>query len=303
MTAERSDNHAKPLGTLQIDVDDLWVYYESIGFPMPADAPALAFTQGIPRLLDLFDRFGARATFFVCGRDLPAQGTVVREIVERGHEVANHSAQHRNGYARLSKAALLADVRDAHERIADATGQPPVGFNAPGFSYNVHLPQVLAQLGYIYDSSRLPTFYAPAIRAMQTVLSGGHVDPTHYGRFSYGFSPLRPYALDCGLQEAPVTTVPVLRLPMHSTFVLTAGRWLFDLGLGLCRGRSVGMNYLLHAADVVDPPPDTALRSYRFLTQTWDQKRPLYEHMLQQLSETYVIVPTHQFVNFAVRGK
>ncbi len=303
MTAARTNGHAKPIGTLQIDVDDLWVYYESIGLQMPAGAPALAFTQGIPRLLDLFDRFGARATFFVCGRDLPAQTSVVREIVERGHEVANHSAQHSNGYARLSKDALLSDVRDAHERIADAVGRPPVGFKAPGFSYNPHLPEVLADLSYTYDSSRLPTFYAPAIRAMQTVLSGGHVDPTHYGRFSYGFSSLQPYSLDCGLMEAPVTTVPVLRLPMHSTFVLTAGQWLFDLGLGLSHARGIAVNYLLHAADVVDPPPDAALRSYRFLTQTWDQKRPLYEHMLRQLSETYVIVPTHEFVNFAFRGK
>lgn len=292
---------SKPRGTLQVDVDDLWVYYESIGRPMPADAAPVAFTQGIPRLLDLFDRHGARATFFVCGRDLPDQARVVREIVARGHEVANHSAQHSNGYARLSYEALLADVREAHEKIADAAGVPPAGFKAPGFSYNPHLPHVLAALGYRYDSSRLPTFYAPAIRAMQTVLSGGHVDPTHYGRFSYGFDSLRPYQLDGGqLQEAPVTTVPLLRLPMHSTFVLTAGQWLFDLGLGLSRARRVPVNYLLHAADVVDPVTDPALRSYRFLTQTWNRKRPLYEHMLSQLTETYVILPTQEFVDFEI---
>jgi hypothetical protein len=218
--------------------------------------------------------------------------------------VANHSAQHSNGYARLSRAALAVDVCDAHDKIAEATGRPPVGFKAPGFSYNPHLPEVLAELGYQYDSSRLPTFYAPAIRAIQTALSGGHVDPTHYGRFSYGFSSLRPYGLDGGkLLEAPVTTVPVLRLPMHSTFVLAAGRWLFDLGLGLSRARATPLNYLLHAADVVDATTDPALRSYRFLTQTWAEKRPLYEYMLSQIAKTYVIVPTHEFVNFAILGK
>lgn len=291
------------VATLQIDVDDLWVYYESIGRTMPAEAAPVAFTQGIPRLLDLFDRFGARATFFVCGRDLPAQKAAVRQIVERGHEVANHSAQHRNGYARLSRAALAADVTEAHERIADATGCAPVGFKAPGFSYNPHLPDVLAELGYRYDSSRLPTFYAPAIRAMQTVLSGGHVDGTHYGRFSYGFSSLRPYALGCGVTEAPVTTAPILRIPMHSTFVLTAGRWLFDLGLGLSRARRVPVNYLLHAADVVDRADDAALRSYRFLNQGWAEKRPLYEYMLRQLTEAYVVLPTHEFLHFEIPGK
>lgn len=305
MNGSASRDRGQPVGTLQVDVDDLWVYYESIGRQTPCDAEPVAFTQGVPRLLDLFDRYGARATFFVCGRDLPAQAATIREMVRRGHEVANHSAAHRNGYARLSCDALRRDVLEAHERIADAAGQPPVGFKAPGFSYNPHLPEVLGELGYCYDSSRLPTYYASAIRAMQRVLSKGEVDPTHYGRFGYGFSPLHPYPLpgDRPLLEAPVTTMPLVRAPMHSTFVLTAGSWLFDLGLALCRARGTPMNYLLHAADVVDlaaggAQVDPALASYRFLVEPWAKKRSLYEHMLGQLTKSYVIVPTREFVIF-----
>ncbi len=292
MTVER-----KPLGTLQVDVDDLWVYYESIGLRTPESAPAAAFTEGIPRLLDLFDQYGARATFFVCGRDLPAQARCVASMVRRGHEVANHSAEHRNGYARLSRAELRADVHLAHERIAEAAGKAPVGFKAPGFSYNDALPEVLCELGYVYDSSRLPTFYAPAIRAAQSALSRGHVDPTHYGRFGYGFAPLWPHRINGGaLLEAPVSTVPALRLPMHSTFVLSAGQWLFDLGFGMLRARRAPVNYLLHAGDVLDRIDDPALRSYRFLTQTWEAKRPLYEHILAALTASYCIIPTAEFV-------
>jgi hypothetical protein len=104
------------------------------------------------------------------------------------------------------------------------------------------------------------------------------------------------------LLEAPVTTVPLLRVPMHSTFVLTAGQWLFDLGLWLSKARATPMNYLLHAADVVDSVPDPGLASYRFLTQPWSAKEPLYRHVLGQLSETYVIVPTHEFVRFGKRA-
>jgi hypothetical protein len=211
--------------------------------------------------------------------------------------VANHSADHRNGYARLSRDELRADVRLAHERIAAAAGRAPVGFKAPGFSYNPALPDVLDELSYVYDSSRLPTFYAPAIRAAQSALSRGHVDGTHYGRVRYGFAPLWPHRLDrSDLLEAPVTTVPLLRAPMHSTFVLSAGQWLFDLGFGLSRARKVPVNYLLHACDVLDRSEDPALSSYRFLTQTWEAKRPLYEHMLAELTASYQIVPTAEFV-------
>jgi len=283
-------------GTLQVDVDELWVYYESIGRPTPADTPALVYEQGVPRLLDLFDRFGIRATFFVCGRDLAAgatslQADVLREAVRRGHEVANHSLAHRNGFARLSPTEKRGDIAAAGELIAQAVGQRPVGFKSPGFSFSPDLLTVLAGLGYLYDSSLLPTFYAPLLRVLQRFLSAGHVDPTHYGSARNGLAPLRPWRL-CSLWEAPVTTMPILRLPMHSTFVLSAGRWLFDLGLGLARARRVPINYLLHAADVVDPVADPALASYKFLTQSWEQKRPLYEHMLGALSAAYRLVPT-----------
>jgi peptidoglycan-N-acetylglucosamine deacetylase len=306
----------RPLGTLQVDVDDLWVYYESVGLRTPPDVAAQAYSEGIPRLLDLFDRFGLRATFFVCGRDLPAQQQTAAEMVRRGHEVANHSTAHRNGFARLSPADKRADITAAGELIARATGQKPVGFKSPGFSFSPDLLDVLAELGYLYDSSLLPTFYAPVLRALQKQLSHGHVDPTHYGRAVHGLAPLKPWKLEVGswrlgiqapsshlqpvIWEAPVTTMPLTRLPMHSTFVLRAGRWLFDLGFALVRARNVPVNYLLHAADVLDAVADPALASYGFLAQPWAQKRPLYEHMLEKLSMAYRLVPTRDFVQARV---
>jgi peptidoglycan-N-acetylglucosamine deacetylase len=297
------------LGTLQVDVDELWVYYESIGLQTPGNAPGLVYTQGIPRLLDLFEHFGVRATFFVCGRDLPAQAATVAEMTRRGHEVANHSALHRNGFARLAPAEKRADIVAAGDLIAQATGARPVGFKSPGFSFSPDLLVVLAELGYLYDSSLLPTFYAPLLRVLQKQLSHGHVDSTHYGRAIHGFAPLDPrqwqmadgrwqHAARSTLRiwEAPVTTMPITRVPMHSTFVLSAGRWLFDLGLALAKSRRVPVNYLLHAADVVDTVADPALASYSFLARSWESKRPLYEHMLKALSAAYRLVPTREFL-------
>ncbi len=309
-------------GTLQIDVDDLWVYYESIGLPTPAGTPAQVYIEGIPRLLDLFDRYGIRATFFVCGRDLtagraPARG--VAEIARRGHEIANHSTGHRNGFARLSPAEKRADIAETGDAIAQATGQRPVGFKAPGFSFSPDLLAVLVELGYRYDSSLLPTPYAPLMRGLQAMLSRQTLDPTHYGAAVNGLAPLAAYHPDPArphrplrktkaqaevksgaststFWEAPVTTVPLLRLPMHSTFVLRAGRWLFDFGLALVKLRRVPVNYLLHGADVLDAWPDPALHSYGFISQAWEIKRPLYEHLLAKLSAAYRLMPTRDFL-------
>ena len=109
---------------------------------------------------------------------------------------------------------------------------------------------MLAKLGYRYDLSLLPTFYAPLLRGLQRALSNGHVDPTHDGRAVDGSAPLQPYQPDATAPhaaadpwtqqpigprfpfslEAPITTMPLLRLPMHSTFVLSLGQPLFDAG-------------------------------------------------------------------------
>lgn len=309
----------KAAGTLQVDVDELWVYYESIGRSAPREVAAQVYEQGIPRLLKLFERFGMRATFFVCGRDAPAQADWLAEMLRQGHEVANHSTWHRTGFARLSRAEKHADIATAHALIAAACGHAPVGFKAPGFSFAADQLAVLTDLGYLYDSSILPTPYAALLRALQGALSGGHVDPSHYGRAIHGLAPLRPYHPDPAaphrsqrgqgrpdyqstslparqLWEAPVTTMPLLRLPMHSTFVLTAGQGLFDAGLALAKAQRVPVNYLLHAADVLDAVADPALASYRFLSTPWSQKQPLYEHMLRRLSQEYEMTPTAEFL-------
>ena len=183
----------KPIGTVQVDVDDLWVYYQSIGRKAPDGAHALIYEQGIPRLLELFERHSIRATFFIVGRDLPAQAAGVREIIRRGHEVANHSTWHRPGFARLTREEKRADIATTHQLIMDAAGRPAVGFKSPGFSLGPDQLDVLTELGYLYNSSLLPTFYAPALRSLQRVLSGGHVDPTQYGRALNGLAPLHPY--------------------------------------------------------------------------------------------------------------
>jgi CDP-diacylglycerol pyrophosphatase len=91
--------------------------------------------------------------------------------------------------------------------------------------------------------------------------------------------------------------MPFLRLPMHSTFVLTAGQALFDAGLALAKACSIPVNYLLHAADVIEAVPDPALASYRFLSTPWSAKQPLYEHMLRQLSQAYQLVPTVELLS------
>ena len=110
------------------------------------------------RLLDLFDEFGVRATFFVLGWVARNRPALAREIDKRGHEVASHGYGHCLVYQQ-SAAEFGADVRRAKEVLEDAVGRPVVGYRAPSYSItprSLWALDVLAQSGYEYDSSIFP---------------------------------------------------------------------------------------------------------------------------------------------------
>ena len=84
--------------------------------------------------------------------------------------------------------------------------------------------------------------------------------------------------------------------PPENTGCAGCGQALFDAGLALAVAQQIPLNYLLHAADVIDAVDDPALASYRFLAAPWPRKQAQYEHMLRRLSEEYRLLPTAEFL-------
>lgn len=107
---------------------------------------------GVPRILDLLDDFGVAATFFTPGYTAERYPRVVRQIVERGHEVAAHGYLHENmvGMTRGVESQVIERGIDAVHRAA---GVRPTGYRAPMWEVNYHTAAVLADLGIEYDSS------------------------------------------------------------------------------------------------------------------------------------------------------
>ena len=85
-----------------------------------------------PPVLDALDEAGWIGTFFVIGRDVSAHPELVREIVQRGHEIGNHTYTHSEP-ATTNAAQLVDEVTRTQELITEATGQtvslmrPPKG--------------------------------------------------------------------------------------------------------------------------------------------------------------------------------
>lgn len=103
---------------------------------------ALTFDDGphpvhTPQVLDLLDRAGCRATFFVIGHKASAHPDLVAEIVRRGHELGNHSWRHLPWTPALPAGKLTAELRDSNAMLQTISGvaprwfRPPVGLVSP----------------------------------------------------------------------------------------------------------------------------------------------------------------------------
>jgi len=84
-----------------------------------------------PRVLDLLDRYQAKASFFCIGENAAAQPELVKEIARRGHSVENHSYRHHRAFAFFGISRLKREVDAAQSTVASITGRTPVFFRAP----------------------------------------------------------------------------------------------------------------------------------------------------------------------------
>ncbi|CAN5454058.1 polysaccharide deacetylase family protein [soil metagenome] len=100
-----------------------------------------------PKVLDLLDRHGVKASFFCVGREAQKHPALCRMIVERGHEIENHTQHHFNHFAFLGPAGLTREIDSAQRTIASLTGRTPAFFRAPAGIRSPLLAPVLAKLG------------------------------------------------------------------------------------------------------------------------------------------------------------
>jgi polysaccharide deacetylase family protein (PEP-CTERM system associated) len=110
------------------------------------------------RVLDLFDKYNAKATFFFVGWVAEHFPHLVREVQSRGHELACHSYWHRTVYS-LSPDEFRMDTRLAKSVIEDAAGVEVRGYRAPSWSITkscLWALDILAEEGFAYDSSIYP---------------------------------------------------------------------------------------------------------------------------------------------------
>ena len=89
---------------------------------------ALTFDDGpgpyTEKLLDILDKYDAKATFFLIGSKVSGQASVVRSIQARGHQLGNHSWSHPE-LPKLSVDQIAGEIDRTNEAIRQATGVKP----------------------------------------------------------------------------------------------------------------------------------------------------------------------------------
>lgn len=117
--------------------DEVWLTIDD--GPDPVDTPIV---------LDLLDRFGARATFFVKGELAARHPDLLQAILRRGHTLGNHTQTHPSAWFwGLPPARVEREVAACNEVLAAATGAAPALFRAPVGIKSPWLHPVLGRLG------------------------------------------------------------------------------------------------------------------------------------------------------------
>jgi polysaccharide deacetylase family protein (PEP-CTERM system associated) len=145
---------------MTVDVED---YFQVSAFAdyIPRDSwPSLScrVEKNIDCILALLDAQNIKATFFTLGWIAARYPTMVRRIVEGGHELASH------GYAHIRASEQTPDdfsndIQSSKALLEDIGGQKVAGYRAPSFSIdsrNLSTMHLLLQAGYRYSSSIYP---------------------------------------------------------------------------------------------------------------------------------------------------
>jgi hypothetical protein len=298
------------VASLSLDLDNQWSYLKTHGNPSWEAYPSY-LSVVVPRMLEVLDEVGVQLTLFVVGRDAaePAHHDLLRSVVDAGHEVGNHSFSHEPWFHLYEDERVEREVVDAEDAIEAATGVRPDGFRGPGYSLSRPLLDLLADRGYRYDASTLPTWIGPLARAFyfrSAKLSAEERAERGklFGNLGDAARPLQPYRWALGtrsLLELPVTVLPVARVPMHVSYVLylegaspALARAYFRSALAVCRLRGVAPSLLLHPLDLIgadDLPPGSGLEFFPGMAMDGARKRKLLVDCLTRFKAAFDVGP------------
>jgi len=299
----------RPLATIQVDIDSFWTLLRFYGYESNIDKSNTIYEIAIPRIRQIFKKYNVKATFFVIGKDLEVEinRKIIRELIDDGHEIANHTMTHPYGFSQLSKKEKEREIRECEELIYNVTGSYPMGFKAPGWDIDSYTIDILEKRGYKYDSSVFPSYFQILYKVISRILNNS-VKGSVIDKCLNFLAPVDLYyphkdkiwkhGPKRKIVEIPLTVTPYLRLPFYANFHLLMGQKFFDLSYQLLKGKFI--NYSFHAIELVDLKKDKfdqRLSRHPNINLPLDKKISFYEHVIDKISKDYELFLSHVLVD------
>jgi polysaccharide deacetylase family protein (PEP-CTERM system associated) len=190
MTAVSRAARRKMTHAMTVDVEDYFQVYAFFHcIPRASwERYACRVEANLDRILAQFAAAGVSATFFTLGWIAERHKSMVRRIVDAGHELASHGYDHRR-VDTMDPAAFREDLHRTRAILEDAGGVAVRGYRAPTFSIGTTTPwafDIIAQEGHHYSSS---------------------INPVRHDNYGSPDAPRVPYRPTGGdLWEFPMTT-------------------------------------------------------------------------------------------------
>ena len=250
------------LCAVSVDLDEIPNYFQIHGLTPPANAATAVYDVAVGRLADFAKAAEIPLTLFAVGQDLERKesAAALAKMRADGHEISNHTLDHRYDLTRLSREAIAAQIEGGADAIERAVGARPVGFRAPGYVITDEVFGVLREIGVEYDSSVFPcpAYNFAKAAAILGIALRGKTSRSVVDTPKMLLAPTRPYRVGApywkkgsGLVELPIQVTRGLRLPFIGTTVTLAGptraKWLAKM----CVGEPL-VNLELHGIDVLD---------------------------------------------------
>jgi len=260
---------------VSIDLDGIGCYYRIHGLGQaPAELEHVILERALPRAAALFARHQLHVTWFVIGRDIDAapadtaraaNADRLKQLALAGDELGNHSYSHPYDLAKLPVADIDHEIVRC-DRVLRALAGPVRGFRAPGYDVSPVMFDVLARLGYRYDSSVFPSpgYYAAKAAVMGALAALRRPSGAVLTNPRLLAAPPEPYRPDmtapwrrgqAPLVELPIATTPWMRVHAIGTSLLVAPDWLRARLVSAMEKRAF-WNLELHGIDFADAEKD-----------------------------------------------
>ena len=188
----------------------------------PMSHQAYGPLAGVPRLLELLGKHGLSATFFIPGYSAHRYPATVRSIAEAGHEIAHHSYFHENTIGMDAKTE--ADMIDLGlEALHEVAGVRPVGYRAPMWELTYNTPRLLADRGFLYDSSLMDSDHPYRLAVEGSTQQSSLIEiPVWWGLDDWEQYAFLPDLIGPGVIESPAKALEMWLLELEAYYQIGA---------------------------------------------------------------------------------